>query len=70
MDSSSFPARTDDVIEAIVQTLCGDMSSAHIRHIYRESLRNLVRLAKAEQLQDMLIRANPAALPGDLRLLH
>lgn len=53
--SSPFPApvSTDAVIDAIVQSLCGDCSSAQTTYIFRESLRNLVRLAKAEQAREL-----------------
>ena len=50
MDSEiSLPTCTDEVIEALVHASCGDTASAHEKYVYRESLRNLVRLAKAEQ---------------------
>jgi len=40
---------TDDVIENLVELTCGETATVQDRHIYRESLRNLVRLAKVEQ---------------------
>jgi len=52
MDPSlTLPTCTDEVIEALVIAACGETASAHERFVYRESLRNLVRLAKAEQRQ-------------------
>lgn len=65
--SSSFPApvSTDAVIEAIVQSFCGDHSSAQTIYIYRESLRNLVRLAKAEQTRDMQTTCPPQTTRRD-----
>lgn len=61
----SPPMCTDDVIEALVHASCGESASAHERYLYRESLRNLVRLAKAEQRQRSEAGARQA-----LRLAH
>ena len=44
---------SDDVIENLVDLTCGETATAKDRHVYRESLRNLVRLAKAEQKQQI-----------------
>jgi hypothetical protein len=50
MDSQiSLPTCIDEVIEALVCASCGEAASEHEKFIYRESLRNLVRLAMAEQ---------------------
>jgi hypothetical protein len=46
----SLPTCIDEVIEALVCASCGDAASAHEKYVYRESLRNLVRLARAESL--------------------
>jgi hypothetical protein len=71
MDSiHSSPVSTDAVIDAIVQSLCGDQSSAQARYIYRESLRNLVRLARAEHAQEMQVRIDRAMRPESEHLLH
>lgn len=48
MDSYSLSSmNTDDVIDELVDTCYRDRSSRE-RHLYRELLRNLVRLAKVE----------------------
>jgi hypothetical protein len=47
----SLPTCIDEVIEALVYASCGETASAHEKYVYRESLRNLVRLAMAEQRQ-------------------
>lgn len=44
---------TDDVIENLIVATLGEQASARQRHLYRESLRSLVRLAKAEQVVEM-----------------
>ena len=44
---------TDTVIEEMVAATYGDTVSARQKHMYREALRALVRLAKAEQMRDM-----------------
>jgi len=52
MDSHiSLPTCIDEVIEALVYASCGEAASAHEKYVYRESLRNLIRLAIAEQRQ-------------------
>jgi hypothetical protein len=49
MDSRiSLPTCIDEVIEALVCASCGEAASEHEKYVYRESLRNLVRLARAE----------------------
>ena len=40
---------TEDLIETIVDLSCSEAASLQARHWRREILRNLVRLAKAEQ---------------------
>ncbi len=47
---------TDEVINNMVSAVCGQGATSRERHMYRETLRNLVRLAKAEQMAEM--RAN------------
>jgi len=47
---------TNAVIEQLIAAMPGENVSAREQHIYRENLRNLVRLAKAEQVMD--IKAN------------
>ena len=67
---SSSPVSTDDLIEAIVQSFCGDQSTAQARHIYRESLRNLVRLARLEQAQESQGAMNCTMRAANERVLH
>jgi hypothetical protein len=49
---------SDDVIEAMVEAMCGGRVSDIDRDIYREALRGLVRLAQAEQLLSMQLDFN------------
>ena len=57
---------TDDVIESLIVASLGAEGSAEgsarERHIYRENLRALVRLAKSEQVVE--IKANVQKLAG------
>ncbi len=41
---------TDEVIENLVAVMLGENASARDKHLYRENLRSLVRLAKSEQV--------------------
>lgn len=52
---------TDQVIDALVASL-NENANARQVHIYRENLRSLVRLAKAEQIVD--IKENVKKLTG------
>ncbi|HJW56122.1 MAG TPA: hypothetical protein VJ577_12675, partial [Burkholderiaceae bacterium] len=56
-----LPLCSDDVIEALVMVACGENGSSQTKHFYRESLRNLVRLAKVEYAReaDMELRYLP-----------
>jgi hypothetical protein len=54
---------TDSIIDEIVQAKCGEDSSAAQRHLFRESLRALVRFARTEQLAE--IRQNALKLTGN-----
>lgn len=54
---------TDDVIESLVATMLGDASTRE-RHLFRENLRVLVRLAKSEQVVE--IKDNVRRLAGAL----
>ena len=51
---------TERIIEDMVRASCKNNADVRVRHIMRESLRNLVRLAKAEQLLE--IRRNSVKL--------
>lgn len=57
-----LPLRSDDVIEALVLVNCGESATLQARHLYRETLRSLVRLAKTEGSDDLkrhLLRIQP-----------
>jgi hypothetical protein len=58
--SLSLPASTDDVIEAIIRATVAHAPSPQAEHLYRESLRNLVRLAKAEHACEVRMQSNCA----------
>ncbi len=62
--------RSDDVIEALVHVACGETASVQVKHIYRESLRNLVRLAKAESTQELKADFDQLLAENDRHLLH
>ncbi len=55
---------TDDVIENLINATLGEVATPRQTHLYRESLRSLVRLAKAEQVVE--IKANVCRLTGVL----
>jgi hypothetical protein len=64
------PRCSDDVIEALVLVAFGETASDRAKHIYRESLRNLVRLAKAERTQEMQIDLAHLHAEQDEHILH
>ncbi len=53
---------TETVIEELVTATYGEDASIRDKHVYREALRGLVRLAKSEQLHEM--KANVDKLAG------
>ncbi|HJV87053.1 MAG TPA: hypothetical protein VJ698_16435 [Noviherbaspirillum sp.] len=53
---------TDAVIENLIAATLGESPTARQRHIYRENLRALVRLAKSEQVVE--IKDNVQRLAG------
>lgn len=53
---------TDEVIEELIVATYGKTGSERQKHVYREALHSLVRLAKAEQMRDM--RVNVQKLTG------
>lgn len=55
---------TDSVIENLVAATLGEQASIRERHVFREALRGLVRLAKSEQVVE--IKANVKKLTGAL----
>lgn len=63
---------SDDVIDAMADAVLGHDVAEHDREIFRESLRGLVRLARAEQLYSMQMdfnrmTAGPKARCGFIR---
>jgi hypothetical protein len=57
---------TETLIDQLIQATYGDEASAREKHAFKESLRALVRLAKAEQMLDMRIDARRlTAIPRD-----
>ena len=55
---------TDEVIENLVAVMLGENASARDKHLYRENLRSLVRLAKSEQVME--IKASVRKVSGAL----
>lgn len=53
---------TDQVIESLIAATLGEDATPRQQYMFRESLRNLVRLAKSEQIMD--IKANVKRLTG------
>ena len=61
---------SDDVIENLVDLTCGETATAKDRHVYRESLRNLVRLAKVEQKQQIRMELYQINTSTESDVLH
>jgi hypothetical protein len=63
-------SHTEEMIAELVSVTCGEDASVREMHTFREALRSLVRLAKAEQMCEMKtdIRSLTAA-PTDV-ILH
>jgi hypothetical protein len=57
---------TDDVIDNLITATLGEDATLRQQHLFRESLRCLVRLAKAEQVVE--IKANVRRLTGALEV--
>lgn len=55
---------TEDVIENLITVTLSEDAPMRQRHLFRESLRSLVRLAKAEQIVE--IKTNVRRLTGAL----
>jgi hypothetical protein len=55
---------TNDVIENLVSATLSESASFRQRHVFRENLRNLVRLAQAEKIVE--IKENVQRLSGNL----
>lgn len=58
---------TESVIENLIVATFGEQVTARQRHIFRENLRGLVRLAKAEQVAE--IKASVKKLTGNQEAL-
>ncbi len=56
-----FTHRTEGVIADLVDASCGQHGDQRQRHVLREALYGLVRLAKVEQLMDMRLDAERAS---------
>jgi len=54
---------TEQMIIALVNTVCGEEATAREKHVFREGLRQLVRLAKAEQLFEMKMNVKKLTAP-------
>lgn len=54
---------TDYMIEELISSTYGEAADARSRHLFLHALQGLVRVAKAEQLQQM--RADVALASGD-----
>lgn len=65
-DAMRKKLETELVIESLTAATLGEEATAREQHIYMENLRNLVRLAKSEQVQE--IKENVRRLAGALEL--
>lgn len=65
----NFELNTEATIDNLVANVCGEDATAREKHLFRESLRGLVRLARAEQLVEM--KSNVGKATGTLpSLVH
>src|SRR3569833_3229333 len=60
---------SDEVIESMVDAMCGTRASVEDRDIYRQALRGLVRLGQAEQLLSMQLDFDKLTHPPGFCLL-
>jgi hypothetical protein len=58
---------SDDVIEAMIDAMCGEKLSEYDKDVYREALRGLVRLGQAEQMLSMQLDFNTLTTGPELR---
>jgi hypothetical protein len=65
-----LPLHSDEVIEALVMMNCGESASAQARHLYRESLRSLVRLAKVEHGAELRFKLSRPNMKPDKNTVH
>lgn len=61
---------SDDVIEAMIDAMCGERISEYDKDIYREALRGLVRLGQAEQMLSMQLDFNTLTTGPEMRRDH
>lgn len=61
---------SDEVIESLVVVKCGLDGSAREKHVFREALRNLVRLAKVEEAEALRLGVYPLIMTADETVLH
>jgi hypothetical protein len=64
---------TDTIIEELITLVCGEKQDPRSRHLLTHALHGLVRVAQAEQLQQMrldvaLATGGGSACPADVRL--
>lgn len=55
---------TDNIIEEIINSTCGEEPDPRCRHLFFHALHGLVRVAKAEQLQ--LLRSDVRLAMGEV----
>jgi hypothetical protein len=53
MSTMKQNSHTEEMIAELVSVTCGEDASVRETHTFREALRSLVRLAKAEQMCEM-----------------
>jgi hypothetical protein len=58
---------SDDVIEAMIDAMCGEKLSEYDKDVYRKALRGLVRLGQAEQMLSMQLDFNTLTTGPELR---
>jgi hypothetical protein len=61
---------SDDVIEAMIDAMCGERISEYDKDIYREALRGLVRLGQAEQMLSMQLDFKALTTGPEMRRDH
>lgn len=62
------PVHSSEVIEEMIDAMCGAQASSEERDAYREALYGLVRLAQAEQLLSMQLDFHTLTSGRRLRL--
>ena len=59
---------TDTIIEELISSTCGEQRDPRCRHLLTHALHGLVRVAQAEQLQEMRRDVELARGDGDNRV--